>query len=146
MDASAGLSGVEAEAGLGVGVVGDLGAAVGVEGGVGLAGGDDLDAARAEKGTETDAEGEGEGLFGLTEEMAAGVVTAVGGIEDDEKAGLGRGWGWLRNGRDLGCEGRGCCDEECCEGAEERRCARCLGSFEQVLLSCFAFPRGLKPC
>ena len=57
--------GVEAEAGLGVGVVGDFGAAVGVDGGVGFAGGDDRDAARGEQGAEADAEGEGEGFFGL---------------------------------------------------------------------------------
>ncbi len=39
--AGAAFSGVEAEAGLGCGVVGDFGAPVGVERGVGLAGGDD---------------------------------------------------------------------------------------------------------
>jgi len=112
VDAGAGLRGVEAEAGLGVGVVGDLRAAVWVDGGVGLAGGEDLDAARAEQGTEADAEGEGECFFRLIEEMAAWVVTAVGGVEEDEEAGLGRGGGWLGNGRGLGeGEGRSCCEE-----------------------------------
>ena len=63
VDAGAGLRGVQAEAGLGVGVVGDLGAAVVVDGGVGFAGGDDGDAAGGEQRTEADAEGEGEGFF-----------------------------------------------------------------------------------
>jgi hypothetical protein len=58
------FSGVQAEAGLGVGVVGDLGAAVGVDGGVGFAGGDDLDTARGEQRAKADAEGQREGLFG----------------------------------------------------------------------------------
>ena len=60
MDAGAALGGVQADAGLSLGVVGDLGAAVGVDRGVGFAGGDDGDAAGGEQGTQTDAEGEGD--------------------------------------------------------------------------------------
>ena len=63
VNAGAALRGVQAEAGLGVGVVGDLGAPVRVDRGVGFAGGDDLNAARREQGTQPDAEGQGEGFF-----------------------------------------------------------------------------------
>ena len=63
VDAGAALGGVQAEAGLGVGVVGDFGAAVGVDGRVGFAGGDDRDAARGQQGTQPDAEGQGDRSF-----------------------------------------------------------------------------------
>jgi hypothetical protein len=103
VDAGAALSGVEAETGLGLGVVGDLCAAVVVDRGVGFAGGDDGDAAGDEQRTEADAEGDGDGFFwigdaGRVFEGAAGVVATVRGIEDDDEA-VGGG------GRDLG-EGR----------------------------------------
>jgi hypothetical protein len=88
---------VEAEASLGVGVVGYFSAAVEVDGGVGLAGGYDRNAARGEQGAKANAEGEGELLLGLGPESAARIIAAVGGVEEDEKA------GWLRSGRRLGC-------------------------------------------
>ena len=97
MNAGAGFSGVQTEAGLGVGVVGDLGAAGCVEGDIGLAGGDDLYAARGEQRTQADAEGEGEGFFRLAGEMAAVVVSAVSSVKHDEKAGR-RGSGHWRGG------------------------------------------------
>ena len=101
MDAGAGLGGVEAEAGLGVGVVGDLGAAVVVDGGVGFARGDDGDTAGGEKGAETDAEGEGDGLFRRDDAVlvfkgCAGIVAAVGCVKDHGEViggrGLSEGW------------------------------------------------------
>jgi hypothetical protein len=89
---------VQAEAGLCVGVVGDLGAAGGVERGVGLAGGDDLYAARAQQRAEADAERQRDGFFGLITDPAAGVVTAVSGVKHDQEAGR-LGWWWRsRNG------------------------------------------------
>ena len=92
MNAGAALGGVQAEAGLGLGVVGDLGAAVGVDGGVGFAGGDDLEAARGKQRTKPHAEGQGEVFSVLAVgEAAAGVVAAVGGIEHDDEAGVGAG-------------------------------------------------------
>ncbi len=93
---------VEAQAGLGPGVVGDFSAAVEVDGGVGLARGEDLDAARGQEGTQPDAEGEGVGLFQLAvAQAAAGVVSAVSGIEDDQEGGRGSGRWWRRL---LGCQ------------------------------------------
>jgi len=106
--AGAGRGGMQAEAGLGVGAVGNLGAAAGFEGRVGLAGGDDLDAARAQQGPQADAEGEGEGFFLLVTDGSAGVVAAVGCVKNDDKA-RGRG---RRSGLGRGCrwEGRCLCD------------------------------------
>ena len=71
----------------GVGVVGNLGAAVGVKGSVRLAGGDDLNAARAQQRAEADAESQSEGLFNLVAKTATGVVAAVRGIENYNEAG-----------------------------------------------------------
>ena len=103
MDAGAALGGVEAEAGLSVGAVGDFGAPAGVDRSVGFAGGDDSDAARGEQRAEADAEGQGDGFLGLAGaggvlEDAAGVVAAVSGIEDYDEAAGG-------SGRGLSCEG-----------------------------------------
>ncbi len=90
MDAGTAFGGMEADAGLGVGVVGDFGAAVGVQSGVGFAGGDDRDAAGSQKRTEADAEGESEVLFGLAAgETSAGVVAAVSGVKHHHEAGGG---------------------------------------------------------
>jgi hypothetical protein len=108
VDAGAALGGMEAEAGGGVGVVGDFSAAIGFNDGVGFAGGDDGDAAGGEQRAETDAEGEGEGFFGLSGarwigEVATDVVAAVGCIEEDYEAGsLG-----------VGGDGERDCNEEC---------------------------------
>jgi hypothetical protein len=100
---------METEAGLGVGVVGDLGAAIGVDVGVGLACRDYLDAARVEQRTKLDAEGEGVGFFSLGVELATGVVAAVRSIENHDEAGLGRGG----NRRGLrGCGYRDGCRED----------------------------------
>ena len=106
VDAGAGLRGVQAEAGLGVGVIGELGAAVVADVGVGFAGGEDVDAAGGKQGAEADAEGEGDVLFrlggaGCVFERAAGVVAAMGRVEDDDEAvgGGGRGLGEGGDGR-----------------------------------------------
>jgi hypothetical protein len=90
VDARSGLGSVEAQAGLGVGVVGDLGTVVGVDGGVRLAGGEDLEAARGEQGAQADAQSEGEVLFGLGVELAAGVVAAVQRIDGQTAEQLGK--------------------------------------------------------
>ena len=124
MDADAALRGVKAEAGLGVGAIGDFGAAVAVDGGIRLAGGDDGDAARGEHGTEADAEGQGDGFFrdgggGGIFEGAAGVVAAVGGIEDDDEAVGGRGLGEGGDAEGEGDEGGG--DSEPCSGGGPAR-------------------------
>ena len=103
MDAArATFRGVKGETGGGVGVVGDFGAFGGVECDVGLTGGDDRDASGGEQGAEADAEGEGVGWFrsgraGGVGQDAAGVVAAVGCVEEDDAAG-----GWLG----LGCNGK----------------------------------------
>ena len=87
---------MEAQAGLGFGVIGDFSAAVEVDGRVGLARGEDLDAAGGQERAQPDAEGEREGFFHLAvAQVAAGVVAAVSGIEDDYEAG-GRSAGWGR--------------------------------------------------
>ena len=65
MDAGAALRGVQAQAGLGIGAVGDLGAAIRIDRRVGFAGGDHLNAARRQQRTQADAEGQREGLFRL---------------------------------------------------------------------------------
>lgn len=80
MNPGASLGGVEAEAGLGVGVVGDFSAAVGVDCGVGFASGDHLHAACGQQRAQADAQGEREGLFRLAAEVAAEVVAAVSGV------------------------------------------------------------------
>ena len=53
----AGIRCVQAQAGLCPGVVGNLSAAILIDRGVGFAGGDDLDAARRQQGTQPYAEG-----------------------------------------------------------------------------------------
>lgn len=105
MDAGAGAGGVEDDAGEGVDVVGEAGALVGggwgqvwgVWGGLCFAGGEDAEAERGE--LEADAGGEGEGevfleqwLAGTGGEMGAGVVAAVGGVEEDEAVIEGGPW------------------------------------------------------
>ena len=76
-----------------------------VDGGVGFAGGDDLDAAGGQQGAEADIEGEVDGFFELAAvEVGAGIVAAVGGIEDDDETGGGR---W-RLGAGVGDDGGGC--------------------------------------
>ena len=95
VNAGAALAGVQAEADSGVGVVGDFRAVVEINGRIGLARGDDLDAASGEQGAEADAEGEVDGFFELAAvEVGAGVVTAMGGVEDDNEARCGRGRSW----------------------------------------------------
>jgi hypothetical protein len=87
MDTRSSVSAVQGEACLGVGVVGDFCAAVGVDGGVGIVGGDDLDAARAEERAKASGKDEGKGFFRLAgAEMAAGVVAAVGCVQDHDEA------------------------------------------------------------
>ena len=89
MGAEAALSGVQAQAGLGIGVVGKLCAAVQVDGRVGFAGGDDLHAARRQQGTQPDAEGKSEVLLRLAVQASAKIVAAVSGIENHYKASRG---------------------------------------------------------
>ncbi len=116
MNAGTDLGGVQAQAGLGIGVVGNLGAAGRFHIGIGLAGGDDLDAARGQQRTQANAEGEGDGLLHLSVvEAAAGLVAAVGCVEHHHKAGRRRGRDLLREGRRgpseryrQGREGGGC--------------------------------------
>jgi hypothetical protein len=99
MHAGAAFAGMEAEADRGVGVIGKGGALVEVERGVGLAGGDDLNAAGGEEGTEADVEGEVGGLFELAAvEVSSGIVATVGGVEEDYEAGGGWWWGLGRWG------------------------------------------------
>ena len=87
---------MQAETGLGVGVVGSFGAMVQIDAGVLLAGGDDLDAAGAEQGAQAHAHGQGIGLFRLAAgEAATVIVAAVGCVEDDDETGR-------RGGRGLG--------------------------------------------
>ena len=97
MDPRAAFAGVQTEARGGVGVVGKFGTSVEVDGCIRLARGDDLDSASVEKGTEADVEREVDGLLELTAvEVGTGVVTAMGCVEDDDKAG---GGGWRGLGR-----------------------------------------------
>jgi hypothetical protein len=99
---------MEAEAGLCVRVVGDLGAAIGVDIRVGFSGRDHLDATGVEQRTQLNAEGKGIGFFGLGVEVAAGVVVAaMSGIENDDKAGLGRSRCLRWGGRGLRGSGYG---------------------------------------
>ena len=91
----------------GFGVVGNFGAPVEVDGGVGFARGDDLDAAGGEQGAQADVEGEVDGFFELAAvEVGAGIVAAVGCIEDYDEAGVGRGGAGRRGGADGCCAGR----------------------------------------
>ena len=99
--AGAAFGGVKAEAGLGFRVVGDLGAAIRIEVHVGVARHDYGKAARGEQGAEPDREGQRERLFRPVAESSARVVSAMGSVEDHNKA--RRGWGRLSNG---GCAGR----------------------------------------
>jgi len=96
---------MEAQAGLGAGVIGDFSAPVGIDCGVLLAGGHDLDAPRPEQRAQPDAEGEIEVLLEFSVgEAAAGIVAAVRCVENHEESGrLGGG-----NARRLGgAEGGG---------------------------------------
>ena len=107
VDAGAALGNMEADACLGVGVVGDLRAPGEFNGLVGFTGSDHLDAACAKEGAEANAEGEGGDLFVFAVgEFAPEVFAAVSGIEYHHEAGRlggGRrrsGWGRLsRRGR-----------------------------------------------
>ena len=99
MNSGAVFAGVQTEADSGFGVVGKFCAPVEVDGGIRFARGDDLDSAGSEQGTEADVECEVGGFFELAAiEVGAGVVTAMGCVEDDYEAG-GRSRG--------GCLGRG---------------------------------------
>jgi len=121
MYARAATAGVKAETDGRIGVVGEGGALVEVEGGVGLAGGYDLDATSGEQGAEADVEGEVGGLFELAAiEVAASVVATVGGVEEDDEAGDGLGWGLrrLRGRRRLADAGNSECDGEKEAGGE----------------------------
>jgi hypothetical protein len=87
--AGAAFSGVQAQASLGVGVVGNFSAAIEAYCAVGFACGDNLDAASAEQRPETDAEGKREGFLWLAiGQFAAGVIATVGRIENDHESGL----------------------------------------------------------
>ena len=99
MNAGAALGGVQAEAGLGMGVVGDLGAAIKVHGGIRFASRHDLDAAGSQQRTQPYAEGESEVFLRLTVcQTSARVVAAVGGVEHHDKMGLRSGRSLLREG------------------------------------------------
>ncbi len=67
----------------------------GGEVGVGVVGGDDGEAGGGEEGLEAGGEGLGDVFFdGVVGELGAGVVAAVGGVEEDDVAGwLGGGGG-----------------------------------------------------
>ena len=100
MNAGAALGGVQAEASLSLGVVGDLGAAIGVHGGVGFASRYDLNAASSQQRAQPHAEGECEGFFQLiVSEASAGVVSAVGRVQHHDEAGWRSGRGGLRGER-----------------------------------------------
>jgi hypothetical protein len=91
VDAVTAGGGVEDEAGGRVGVVGDFGALVGGEddSGVAVAGGDHGNAAGGEEGSDGGCEGEREVLFeDIVGEVGSGVGAAVGGIDEDDRAGL----------------------------------------------------------
>src|ERR1035438_5896815 len=90
---------VQAQAGLGLSVVGDLRALLRLDPHVGFAGGDHLNAARPEQRPQTHAERESEGLFELiVGKASARVVAAVGRVENHDKTSLWSGWGRLRGG------------------------------------------------
>jgi hypothetical protein len=93
MNSGAVFAGVETEADSGVGVVGKFGAPVEVDGCIRLAGGDDLDSASVQKGTEADVEGEVGGFLKLaTIEVGTDILATVRCVEDDNEArGGGRG-------------------------------------------------------
>ncbi len=100
MDAVAAGGGVEDEAGGGVSVIGDLGALVGGEegSGVAVAGDDDGEATGGERGSEGGGEGQGEVFFEeLVAEAGSGVGASVGGVEEDDCAGL---LGWEGDGKE----------------------------------------------
>src|SRR5450631_221028 len=98
MDAGAALGNVQADASLGVGVVGDFCAPGEFNGLVRLARCDYLNAARAEEGTEANTEGEGGDFFIFAiGELTAQVFAAVSGIEHHHESGwLDWGWGGSR--------------------------------------------------
>ena len=83
MNAGTAFRGVQTEAGLGGGVVGNLGPAVRLNRRIGVAGGDHLDAASGEERSQANGHGQGKGFFRLAAvQSSAGVVPPVGGIED----------------------------------------------------------------
>ena len=99
MNSGTALAGVETKAGCGIGMIGNFCAPVQVNGSVRLSGGDNLDATGGEERTQPGVEGEICVLFELTAiEMSTGIVAAVGGIQNDDKAG-GRGRLRLGSGR-----------------------------------------------
>ena len=90
------IRGVQANAGPGFRVIGDLGAPIDVYGLVGFASCDHEDAARAEERSQANAEGEIGILFQLSAgKMAAEVVAAVGRVKDNPES----GWGDRSSGR-----------------------------------------------
>lgn len=94
VNARTAFGGMEIEADLGIGVVGNLRASVRIPGRVGFPSGHDSDPACGEQGAQPDAEGQRRGFFRLTAgETAAKVGAAVGRIEDYHKSGCGGGEG-----------------------------------------------------
>ena len=114
--------GVQAQASLRIGVVGNVGAAIGFHAGVGIARGHHGEASRGEKGPEPDAEGQRECLFSLLAEVSAGVVAAVRRVEHHHKA--------RRSRRSLSeCYRAGGDGEEGADGSAKGRKCRSFGSF-----------------
>ena len=103
MHAGAAFRRVQAEAGLCIGVVGNLGAAIGIQCRVGFARHDHGEAARHQQRAQPEAECQRVGLLRLVAEASAGVVASVGRVQYDHKARNGRS---LRSSR-CGCGGGG---------------------------------------
>ena len=117
---------MEGEAGVGVGVIGDLGALVGGEGygRVGVAGGDDSEAAGGEGSTKAGGEGEGDVFFKhVVGEMGSGIGAPVRGVKEDDGAS-----GWLLGRGDAGGQENGSeAYREVFEGKGQGRLVDCKG-------------------
>ncbi len=82
----AGQRGVQAQAGCGCGVVGDLGAMVRIEIDIRLARDDHVHAARHEQRTQSSGQGQRKILLCLSAKFCAWIVATVRGVEHDDKA------------------------------------------------------------
>lgn len=122
MNARAAARGMKAEAGLGLGAIGNLCASIRIDRRIGLARSDYLNAARPQQRPQTNTERESKVFFKLiVGQMAARVVAPMSRIQHHDKTSL-RGSGYrrsLRDGQLRGCDES--CKGKCLEQASKRR-------------------------
>jgi len=100
VNARSALSSMEAQAGLGLQVIGELSALIRFDRPIRIAGDDDLNSARLKQRTQPHAQCESEGLLQLSIcQASARIVAAMSRIQHHNKARLRRRRGRLRKGR-----------------------------------------------